>query len=169
MLSVTTFNFNSNFKLIYLIFQTGLIFHKTQVLEVLPLSTRLQRLYSTSVYRRSNELITIAPHIIRLADPIPPFAQDGGCLLDRPEVLNVTRIKSQDSSHIHSSEQIIARETDDKSLELAVFLDEKAYRYFMSYFDNNLSSLRYLILAYMNGVSDSSAQSPVCTSVPCYL
>lgn len=81
-------------------------------------------------------------HVIRRAPPPPPPLDDARPLRPRPR---------RPRAHPH-----VRRPTGppNYTIEIALFLDEAAYKIFNPFFNYNEADLRDMLLAYINGVSD---------------
>lgn len=99
--------------------------------EVRPLTSRVGRAKSTGRQERT-------PHVIRRAPP-PPSPMDD----DRP------------LRHTARRPRILPKKPSPSSytIEIALFLDQAAYKLFYPHLNYNEADLRDMLLAYINGVS----------------
>lgn len=82
-------------------------------------------------------------HVIRRAPPPPPPADDARLLRPRPRG-RTPRSKHQRKAKLGPPAYTI---------EIALFLDEAAYKIFYPFLNYNEADLRDMLLAYINGVS----------------
>lgn len=87
-------------------------------------------------------------HVIRRAPPPPPLLDD-----DRPLRRTVRRPRMYPAKPTPSS----------YTIEIALFLDEAAYKLFYPHLNYNEADLRDMLLAYINGVSFLSNTILLCT------
>lgn len=119
--------------MIILYLQHGLIMTENSTYEVRPLSSGVGRAAKGSRPDRT-------AHVIRRAPPPPSLLDD-----DRPLRRTVRRPRVYPTKPAPSS----------YTIEVALFLDEAAYKLFYPHLNYNEADLRDMLLAYINGVSFS--------------
>ncbi|XP_049284975.1 A disintegrin and metalloproteinase with thrombospondin motifs adt-2-like [Anopheles funestus] len=135
---------------------TGILFHTTGPLEILPLDHQLLSLQLSSTLQK--------PHLIK-ALQLPTTSSDVSYELIRRRTHSEIHLLGDTLGQMNYSsselEELDARDGRNRSaptrsgkplVELAVFFDEAAYKTFAPYFNYNDAALRDFLLAYINGI-----------------
>jgi len=158
----------------------GYLLDGGKALEIRPLTPRLRKLLPEySEDNKKEEILLVAAHILRPADPIPDSLNDNagypGNATERltvekrkskPKSKSLEKSKSKPKSKVLESgakTNLITKSDDVKSqvqsksvgkiLELAIFVDEAAVKLFMPYLGlKDYAKLRELVLAFVNGM-----------------